>query len=152
VAIEEARRRFETAKERHSKGEISDRELALANRELVIAEARGDELAIAKAEYDFLAWDYRDVAKRDPNNGPAIYKAEQDLNKSQHEIELAKAGTNELHKALADLKHAERTLGSAQRHRNRNFVSSDALKKLENDYFYADLHYKRLKQKQETSQ
>jgi serine/threonine protein kinase len=160
-AIEEARSRYEGAKERHSRGEISDRELALANRDLVMAEARGDALAIANAHYDFLQWDYRALAENDPHNADALWKLEQELNKAQHAIERAKAGTNDLQKAYADLKYTERALAYARRRRDlrierngvvTNFISPELLKKLENDYFYAELHHKRLRQKAETGQ
>ncbi|MGZ8940833.1 MAG: protein kinase domain-containing protein, partial [Limisphaerales bacterium] len=106
-AVASARGRYEAAQAMHSRGELSDRDLALANRDVVFAEARGDALAIAKAHYDFLEWEYHQVS-----NGPypgldAIYKLEQEMNKAHHAIERAKAGTNPVQKALADLKYAE---------------------------------------------
>lgn len=159
-AIQSARERFEAAQGKHSRGEISDRDLAIANRDLIIAEARGNALKIAKAQYDFFLWDYRELAKNDPHNNDALWKAEQELNAGQHAIELAEAGSNELKRASADLKAAERAWGSVQRRRDlrvegdgvvTNFLSPETLKKLENDYFYAELRYKRLKQKEETT-
>lgn len=156
AAIEEARQRYATTKESHSNGEISDRDLAMANRDVMIAEARGDSQAIAKANYEFLAWDYQEMNRRGNYALEDLWKVEQEMNDAQHSLELARAGTNELQKALADLKHAERAWGFGQRHRKDrverngvvgNFLSPEQLKKLENDYFYAELNYKRLKQK-----
>jgi serine/threonine protein kinase len=152
-AIKLARERYEQAQARHSKGEISSRDLALANRDLIIAEARGDAGKIAAANYDFLNWDFNRL--RNEGDFVKIWKAEEDLNKAQHAIALAKAGTNPMEIAAADLKYAERALGAGQRRSNqrieRNGVVVDAitaeeLKKLENDYFYAELRYKRLRQ------
>jgi hypothetical protein len=121
-----------------------------------MAEARGDAIKIAKAHYDFVLWDYRELAKNDTNNADVLWKAEQELNKAEHAIERAEAGTNELKKASADLKAAERAWGSGERRRNlrverngvmTNFMTPESLKKLEQNVFYAELHYKRLKQK-----
>ncbi len=153
--IAAARERYETARDRHSRGEIPDRELALANRDLIMAEARGDAAKIARADYDFAMWEYMELAKKDPENQDARWDAEQLVNKAQHSLERARA-TNELQKAFADLKYAEHALGSGQRRRDlrierngvvTNFISAEALKKLENDYFYSELNYKRMKEK-----
>jgi hypothetical protein len=157
-AVEEARLRYEQAQARHSRGEITDRDLALANRDVIIAEARGDALAIAKAHYDFSAWEYQQMNRRGNFALEELWKVEQDMNKAQHALERAKAGTNEVQKAFADLKYAERAWGFGMRHREdrierngvvTNFISPEQLKKLENDYFYSELNYKRLKQRQE---
>lgn len=153
--IEAARGRYEAARERHSRGEISDRDLALANRDLIMAEARGNAEGIAQAHYDFVQWDFRRQADID-RHSEALHKTEQELNKAQHALERARA-TNEVQKAFADLKYAERALGTAGRGVRldgvvTNSVSPEALKKLQNDYFYSDLNYKRLKQNQEPKQ
>jgi serine/threonine protein kinase len=149
-----ARERYEAAKAEHSKGEISDRDLAVANRDLTIAEARGDKTKIALAQYDFVVRQFEEVRKSgDPIK---IFNAEQELNKAQHAIQLAGA-TNELQNAHADLKYAERTLGAAQRLQHvriagqdttTNLISAEEMKKLENAWLYAEMHYKRLKQNQ----
>jgi serine/threonine protein kinase len=158
--IAEARARYEEARARHSRGEITDRQLALFNRDVLVAEARSDKLAIAKAHYDFLEWEYRQI-----NNGPypgldAIYKLEEEMNKAQHAIERARAGTNSVQIALADLKYAERAWGIAQRRgkerieRNgivTNFLSEEIWKKRKDDLLYAQLHYHQVKQKAEST-
>jgi hypothetical protein len=148
-AIEEARIRFEGAKARHAKGEISDRDLALANRDLVIAEARGDAVKIAAAGYEFAGWEFTQVrngSSLDPDVPALIYRKEVELIKAQHALALAKAGTNEYQIAGAELKFAEMMLGAAHRPKKSGLISDEELKRLENEHFYADLKYKRLKQ------
>ena len=153
-AITLANERYEAAKAEHSKGEISDRDLAVANRDLTIAEARGDKTKIALAQYDFVVRQFEEVRKT--GEPLKIFNAEQELNKAQHAIQLAGA-TNELQKAHADLKYAERSLGAAHRLQHvrveeqdatTNLISAEEVKKLENAWLYAEMHYKRLKQNQ----
>ena len=159
-AIADARDRYEAAKAKHTRGQITDRELALFNRDVLIAEARGDKLAIAKAHYEFVEWEYRELSKNRNPNLVDVYKLRQELDKAQHAIDRAKAGTNPVQIALADLKHAERTWGNAENFRDKkiamdgtltNVVSPETLKKFENDLFYAKLHYDQMKQKAETT-
>ena len=151
----------EVQRAKHSRGEITDRKLAEFNRDVLIAEARGDDLAIAKAHYEFVEWEYR-LAEKGPNPGPdAFYKLRQEMNKAQHAIERLKAGTNAVLIALADLKYAERAWGNAQNFRDirierekgliTNFFSNETLTKIEKDLLYAQMHYHQVKQKAEST-
>ena len=96
---------------------------------------------------------------REKRNPVDIWKAETELVKAQHAIEIAKAGTNELSRALADLKYAERALGAAHRLTSvrvegenqattTNLSSVADLQKLENARLYAEQHYRQLQQSQ----
>jgi serine/threonine protein kinase len=152
-AIRLAHENYDTAKSRHSEGEITDRDLALANRDLLIAEARGDALKIATANYEFITSEF--MRARQTQDARQIWENEVELSKAQHAIERAKAGTNVLEVARADLKHAERTLGAAHRLYNvriehdgvvTNGMSAQQLKKFENDLLYAQLHFKQTEQ------
>lgn len=149
--IQTARQRYETAKEQHSRGEITSRDLALANRDLAIAEARGEAIAVATAGYQFAEWEFRqilDSGKDDAGYTARVFQGELDYVKAQHALSLARAGTNQLQIASADLKAAEMNLGAATRVRHKGALSDEELKKFENEYFYADMKHKRLKQNQ----
>ena len=154
-AIKLARERYEQTQARHSRGEISDRELALANRDLAIAEARGDVVATAKAGYEFAQWEFTqflNTSRADPDFNAKVLRPEMDMIKAQHALSLARAGTNELQIATADLKFAEMNLGAAQRAKHQGVLSDEEFKKFENEHFYANLKHKRLKQTQPDKQ
>jgi serine/threonine protein kinase len=155
-AILLARERYEAAKTRHSAGVISNHELALAHRDLLVAEARGDALRIANANYELAILEFEVVRQR--GDAIEIWKSESEVVKAQHAIDLAKAGTNQLARAQADLKYAERAYGAAHRLTNvrvegenrvtTNLSSVADLQKLENAMLYAQQHYRQLQQSQ----
>jgi hypothetical protein len=90
----------------------------------------------------------RNGSRSDADYAAKLYHGEGELIKAQHAVSLAKAGTNELQIAGAELKFVEMMLGAAQRLEYRGVVSEEEVKKLEKEHFYADLKYKRLKQTQ----
>ncbi|HEX7862458.1 MAG TPA: serine/threonine-protein kinase [Verrucomicrobiae bacterium] len=152
-AIALSREKYEMIRARHSNGTATDRELHLAHRDLLITEARGDALKIAKAEYDFQRKEF-DRARE--TGGPQeTWRAASDLSKAQHAIEIAEAGTNRVARARADLRQTERAFGDARSlHLSRvnrdgvvtNALSAEDLRNFENEYLYAKQRYEQLKQ------
>jgi tRNA A-37 threonylcarbamoyl transferase component Bud32 len=156
-AILLARERYDVAKARHSAGVISNHELAIAHRDLLVAEARGDALKIANANYELAMMEFDLLRQSERGNPIAMWKAESELVRAQHAIEIAKAGTNQLSRAAADLKYAERALGAAHRLKSvrvagqtgtTNLSSVADLQKLENAYLYAKQAHRQLEQKE----
>lgn len=146
-AIAKARDHYEKTKARHSVGTVSDRELDLSHRDLLIAEARGDARKTAKAHYDFATSEFSRARER--NDPRAIWEAVSDMNEAQHKMELADAGSDPLAKARADLKYAERAFGNFRGLHQGKIESTNSVedyKNYENAYTYAKQRYEQVKQ------
>jgi predicted Ser/Thr protein kinase len=144
-AIALAREQYGTAKRRHENGEITDTELAAANRDLVVAEARGDAVKVAKAGLDFAEWRYHHVSTTPEVTEEMLWEVVEKINKATYAHNIARAGTNQLSKARADLKLTEMTWGLARAKSAKGAISNNELKETENQMLYARQYYDRLK-------
>ncbi len=157
-AIALAREQYETTRFRHSSGTVPTRDLDMAHRDLLIAEARGDARKIGRAHYDFAVKEFgRAREKGDPRD---IWQAANEMSKAQHGMEIADAGTNQLARAKADLKHAERAYGEARRFHltlveqpggngsRVHGMPAEDLRNFENEYLYAKQRYEQVRQNQ----
>jgi serine/threonine protein kinase len=145
--ITKARDHYEVTRARHSAGTVPDRELDLAHRDLLIAEARGDAHKIARARYDFAQNEFSRARER--NDQRAVWEAVSDMNTAEYAMELAKAGDDPLAKARADLRYAERAFGNFRGlfyGKIQSTNSAEDYKNYENAYTYARQRYEQVKQ------
>ena len=146
-AILLAQEHYEEAKSKHIAGQISDLDLALANRDLAIAEARGDAVAAGNAHYEYAVrkLNFAQNSSNGEDKQKNVWQAEKELNDAIYAVNLAKAGTNPLARASADLSLAQNNFGLANQQKAANAISEVDFKKAQNELLYAELHYKRLK-------
>lgn len=145
-AIRLAKERYEAARARHTAGEISDRDLALANRDLAVAEAKGDALKAAMATLQFAEWHFGEVVRS--RNEDEKWAAEIEYAKARHAVDVVKAGTAEMGLAGADLRYAEMMLSVGRQKKHAGKISDEEYKKLENAWLQEDFRYRRIKQNQ----